>query len=241
MEARLRPVGTRRPSLDEDAALLPQRARPFSTDAIVERSVLRGEVKRLADVAGDAVDLEDDVRVSVHENVRRDGSSLAVVRSGVGWSSRPKTNLQRVNTVDTEREYLLLGHDGRPVALEVTEQGEVPAVARCRESRLWMPRTPAEPAVEAASRSPRFLLVSVVTFGFSLLILSSFGRISPPTNGLFRAREARGRRSSSLTDSDLRAIRRKAGGLGCDSHALAVACGVVARRGRGELVVVVAG
>jgi hypothetical protein len=41
---------------------------------------------------------------------------------------RSKTNLQRVNTVDPEREHLLLGHDGRPVALEVTEQGEVAAV-----------------------------------------------------------------------------------------------------------------
>ena len=55
-------------------------------------------------------------------------SQLRIGRPRLKPDVRPKTNLQRVNTVDPEREYLLLGHDGRPVALEVTEQGEVAAV-----------------------------------------------------------------------------------------------------------------
>ena len=55
--------------------------------------------------------------------------------------------------------------------------------ARCRESRLWMPRPPTEPASWSGLKAPRFLVVSVVAFGFSLLVLSSFVRISLPRTG----------------------------------------------------------
>jgi hypothetical protein len=50
-----------------------------------------------------------------------------------------------------------------------------------------------------------------------------------------------GGRTSSLTDRDLRAVRRQVGGLGRDPHALAVAGGVVARGRGGKLIVIVTG
>ena len=55
--------------------------------------------------------------------------------------------------------------------------------ARCRERRLWMPSPPTEPATWSRSQGHRFLVVSVIAFGFSLLVLSSFVRISLSRTG----------------------------------------------------------
>jgi len=51
-------------------------------------------------------------------------------------------------------------------------------------------------------KAPRFLVVSMLAFDFSLLVLSSFVRISLPRTGCSELVRPGGRRSSSLTDSD---------------------------------------